>query len=232
MNCLEFRRHVLTDPQSLPAEAWVHRDNCEQCVRFHEETGTLDEDIHHALSVTPPDGLAERIVNRKSRGRSRTGVWLALAASLAVLGIAVFQLARQPGASLREAVVAHIEHDQAIVQRATGAVEHLTVHRVLKAIEADSNDSFQQVTFAANCLIDGQPVAHLVIRDANREYTLILIPWRHLQKAVRIDNDGWHGIITPHQAGSLAVVTTADADPAGLERIAERFGDSITQRDA
>jgi len=235
MNCLDFRRHVLADPYNLTEEAKRHREACATCGRFYADTLVLDGDIRRALKVDPPEGLAARfLLNqslRKARSQPRRWYYPGIAASVvAILVFASLRFFTGP-AALDRAVVSHIEKELGMVQRMTGPVRQPTIDDVLNEINVNAKTPLRHVVFAANCIIEGELVAHLVVEDANRQYTVILIPHRALDQPVRIEQQRWRGVIKPNGAGTLAVLTNA-AEPNMVEvnRIVREFDQAIVKR--
>lgn len=89
MNCLEFRRTVLSDPRRPGAEAETHAAQCAGCREFLALTLAEEARLGRALRIEAPEGLQDRILARAGATRTRVR-WLALAASVvAAAGIAL-----------------------------------------------------------------------------------------------------------------------------------------------
>ena len=89
MNCSEFRRAALIDPQRLPAAAREHIQACAGC--REELCGWLRQDaaLLQAARSTRPDSLAERLVLAHWLQRRRRRFAVAFAAGLATVGVGV-----------------------------------------------------------------------------------------------------------------------------------------------
>ena len=120
MNCLEFRRAALIDPQHPGHEALEHEASCPSCAHFYRELRMQEEALYEAMNVPVPDGLADRVLLRQTRGwRERLFPRFAapaLAASLALaaaVGLGwIFQSAALTPEMLAAGIVAHVEEEQ------------------------------------------------------------------------------------------------------------------------
>jgi hypothetical protein len=233
VNCLEFRREILADPYDLSAEARAHRDRCSTCERFYTETRDTDRNIHQAMKIDLPEGLTARILLKQSLKKNRVSrarwSWLAAPASNVAAAIFGDYFSTRPP-PLDKLLVSHIEGELGMVQRMSGPVRQPTIHEVLNQIHLGARQPLRHVVFAANCVIEGELVAHLVVQDGTGRYTVILIPHRALDKTEQVEQRQWHGVIKPDPAGTLAVISNAD-DPGDriANRIASEFGASLVR---
>lgn len=242
MNCLEFRRRVLTEPASPGADAIAHRQNCSACRQFDQQIRDLDRGVSEAFNVDVPEGLAARVLlNRSLNDRKRLSAQfrrVGIAASiLIIVSIALFQQPWTTTQRFDQAVLAHIENEVDVVRDMTqpGAppIEESMVRKVLQQVQADSRNPLTNVVFAENCIIDGKLIAHFVVEDANTQYTVILVPWQDLDQEISIASEQWRGVIMPHETGSLAVIANAgQRDADSVNRIINRYRQSITRQDA
>ena len=60
MDGLEFRRRLGAEPHSRAAELLAHRDRCAACAAAWERAQAFERELHAALEVSVPEGLAER----------------------------------------------------------------------------------------------------------------------------------------------------------------------------
>ncbi len=67
MNCLEFRRRCITEPNGLGPDCAAHRQQCLACARFAKRMTEFEDRLRGALAVDVPAGLAERITRRVDR---------------------------------------------------------------------------------------------------------------------------------------------------------------------
>ena len=229
MQCLEFRQLKLTDPYVNDQDANEHRDVCTACRAFEREIQNLDATTKEALSVDVPEGFAAKILLNQAlqpqQRRPTRSSWLGMAASffaLAIGSVAYLQLSRAP---IEVSVLEHIEHEQVITDR---KLEAAHIQQVMYSVDAESSALPGEIIYASNCIIDGELVAHLVVRDKDQELTLVLIPHNQITGAIAIQTGDWHGVIQPHATGSLAIL--ARSELADIEGAAAQYGRAIRKR--
>lgn len=231
MNCIEFRQLKLADPNAFSEEVTQHRSSCSTCAGFEREIQNLDDSVRIALTVAVPEGFAAKVLLNQSRQshprRPTRWYWLSMAASF-FMAIFVFQLSTAE--SLDEEIITHLDHEAHQVHGKFGDIGSVEVRKVLYAVGGDIDDSLGKVTYASKCYMDEQLVAHFVVENDGKPYTLIVIP-RESKRQYSFRSEHWHGVITPHATGSLAVITSAQAESTpDLLRIAKHYSDSIKQR--
>ncbi len=219
MNCLEFRRIRLSDPYTNSPELNSHKSECETCRKFDEDNLQFDKNLYQALKVNVPDGLAAKVLlNQALQPETRMPPrwsWMSIAASFLLAGIFILYQVSIP-ASIDAALVEHIKEEQHIVFARSTLLEDAQIKQVLNSINLNMDGSFGKVTFAANCLIDGEMVGHFVVEQGDASYTLFVVPGENGGELVEFESDDWHGIISPHRSGSsLAVISN---NPAGGDK--------------
>ncbi|MEO2176240.1 MAG: DUF3379 family protein [bacterium] len=233
MYCLEFRQIKLSDPYTPDPAMDQHRDGCDFCSQFEQEISTLDANIHKALSVEVSEGLAARILlnqslQKVSRMPTRR-LWLSMAASFFLVTFMVYQFLL-PGraVAIEEQLLAHINHQpHDFYGEEHTPIENDQLQRVLKAINAEGE--IDNVVYAAVCPLDGEQAAHLVIKNGEDQYTVMLIPEYSPGNVFEVNNDIWRGYISPHPAGAIAVLADASHSNAvsKLRTISERYHGSF-----
>lgn len=210
MNCLEFRRLKLADPSVETPELGAHASTCSACRRFEIELRSMDEDIHKVAEIDVPQGMAGRILlNQSLKVRARTvtrrWVWAGLAASVMVAGfIGMAALIPSSETAFGGELISHVEMPHSSPDVNQLASTHL--QRVLHSVDAESADLPGEVIYATNCLIDGEMVAHLMVRQGNDEFVVILVRHEYVTTRALFQQDGWRGVIEPHEVGNLAVM--------------------------
>ncbi|MBL4679525.1 MAG: DUF3379 family protein [Pseudomonadales bacterium] len=211
MNCLEFRQLKLCDPNTEDAEANRHRDVCIACTQFEQEISGLDKSIHQALSVAVPEGLAARILLNRSlkqpQRKPTRWLWLSMAASFFAIVSVSYQFYQDT--PLAEPVLAHINHKPHEFYGAEHrAIGNEQLQSVLDRFGIETN--IENVVYAAVCPVDGDEVAHIVIKDGKDQYTVMLLPQYSPTKTYDIDDGMWRGYISPHPAGAIAVIADSN----------------------
>ncbi|MGH8204636.1 MAG: DUF3379 family protein, partial [Steroidobacteraceae bacterium] len=148
----------------------------------------------------------------------------AIAASL-VAGVAVslLLLVSVPRESVARAVIGHVVHEPGAMQ-ATAPMPVAEVGKVLEPHGLRLRVGVGDVTYATNCPFDGHVVPHLVVRTAGGPITVLMLKHREIGKRMRIDEQGFEGVVLPAPKGSIAIV---GQDVADLEGVAERVFNAV-----
>lgn len=231
MNCLEFRHLKLADPNAYSEQVNKHKSDCSTCAAFEREIHALDESLLTALTVAIPEGFAAKVLLNQSLQshprRPTRWYWMSMAASF-FMAVFVFQMT--PADSLDDDIVKHLDHEAHQVHGKSGDISSAEVRTVLYAIGGDIDDSLGKVTYASKCYMNEQLVAHFVVENGGEPYTLIVIP-AETRRELSFQSGRWHGVIMPHPTGSLAIVTSAQAESTpGLSGLAKHYGEFIKRR--
>lgn len=243
MNCLEFRKQILAAPRSLTAAMIAHRGECTQCVAFAAGVDKLESALKEAVLVDPPEGLANRILLRRSLADALPAVvparrrFLALAASVAVAttGLGAFLFWRRgeqedgqeegsDGGLARE-LVAHLlmKHPPGL-GTATQLVSETEVTGLLKRASFASRTSLGRVENAWPCEFRYQPIAHLVLPGAAGPVTALVLPFAVAPRPHHFAGPNLSGVIAPCAHGTLALLAESDTD---LDALAARLQRAI-----
>lgn len=214
MNCLEFRRRLLSDPFDHDDSLDQHESACAACAGFAR--GLRAEEIRlRALlqDVAPPAGMAERIqlaVRDERRETQRRRVWYAAAASV-LMAVSVSMVSLWTGAlerggqTLAQSVVNHIE-DEATHLREAHPVSLQRVRYVFDRFGAELTEDIGPVHFAAECLMRHRTGVHLVLPGKMGPVTAFFMPGEMTDETLPVDSERFTGRILPTAWGSVAVV--------------------------
>jgi hypothetical protein len=215
MNCLEFRRAALADPHHPGHEALEHEASCPSCAYFYRELRMQEEALYEAMNVPVPDGLADRVLLRQTRGWRKRFLPRfaapALAASLvlaASLGL-VWQF--KPDAltpeMLAAGIVAHVEEEQ----KALLVEQRVPLARLVTVVKRSGGELGEppgETSYVDHCPLPGGGTGeHLVFNTPHGKLTLILMPGKRITHPVRLDRDGLTVSLMPAGDGSLALVS-------------------------
>ena len=177
-----------------------------------------------------PEIDSENVVGIKSTTKPRrhgtAPVWLAMAASLAlvaIVGVRMFGGATEYD-SLAEEILAHLDHEPYALRVTDEAVSDARLTRIVPANLATLDHSAGLITYAQNCKIKGKVSPHLVIQGKNGPVTVILMPEVRVLNAETIDGENINGVILPVGDGSIAIIGEKDED---LEPIQNSIIDSV-----
>lgn len=229
MNCLEFRRRMLSDPMQQDGELREHEATCSECGPFARRLRADELRLRAILTdVAVPDGLAERVrlaarfERRAERRRfgwyaAAAGVLLVVGASLVSLWTTALERGQQ---TLAQAVINHIE-DESSHLRAAGPVPMARVKWVFRRFGAELAGDIGQVNFAAECLMRRRNGVHLVMPGRMGPVTAFFMPGEMTEHTIAVRSERFVGHIVPTSWGSIAVVGEQGESLQGLgERLA------------
>jgi Protein of unknown function (DUF3379) len=217
MTCLEFRRRVGAEPFSADAEVASHRRDCPACTRHQDELRAMDGLIERALKLDPPP---KRMNTGAGPQRRAYAIAAGLVAGIA-LGIVLLVVA--PRVSIAREVIGHVLHEPGTMGLAT-PLAAADLAGVLDPDGVQLRPGAGEVTFAARCLFDGHVVPHLVVRTEAGPVTVLMLRHRNVAKPLRIDEQGYQGVVLGAPRGAIAVVGQGVAD---LETVAQKVVDAV-----
>ncbi|TAH41404.1 MAG: DUF3379 family protein [Gammaproteobacteria bacterium] len=183
MNCLEFRRHLGSEPGSQRKEFIAHREACPGCSAAQLRADAFESRLLNALRVQAPTNLADRILLAQTtemrsgdRYRRRRFAMLTLAAAASIL-IAVVAVNRydQPVPPLSAMV---IEHLQEHVVHADDLAASLPPERVMEAF-AERGVKLGSVPagvdYVHKCPAGPYRTVHMVMPEAEGPITVVYV---------------------------------------------------------
>lgn len=183
MNCLEFRRHLGSEPGSQRKEFVAHREACPGCSAAQLRADAFESRLLHALQVAAPANLADRILLAQttqlrrgdlSRRRRFAAFTLAAAASILIAVVAVNRSV-QPVPPLSAMV---IEHLQEHVVHADDLVDSLPPERVMEAF-AERGVKLASVPagvdYVHKCPAGPYRTVHMVMPEAEGPVTVVYV---------------------------------------------------------
>ena len=198
MNCLEFRRWVLTAPRRITAGQQAHLECCARCAEFAQSVAHDEAAIEQAMLVPVPEGLAERVLLRHGiRGPSRwstlaltASLPFALAASLLVaVGVAFYSheaprqsdeivSAQLPGANQHAvAAISYVLDHEPRLLKENRARDPQVMRAALSELGLSLPANLGSVRYLGNGVLpDGSRGEHIVLQTPYGHVTLILMP--------------------------------------------------------
>lgn len=183
MNCLEFRRHLGSEPGSQRREFVAHREACPGCAAAQLRADAFESRLLDAMQVAVPANLAERILlaqttqtRREDRNRNRRFATLALAAAASIL-IAVVAVNRsvRPVPPLSALVIEHLEEH---VVHASDREDSLSPERVREAF-AERGVQLASVPagidYVHKCPAGPYRTVHMVMPEAEGPVTVVYV---------------------------------------------------------
>jgi len=227
MNCLEFRRRCIADPDSREVSFLEHRLKCPPCARLWQRMRAFQRRLSQALEVAPPEDLVERILLRQSldpasRRRHHMRTWLALAASvLLVVGVSAGLLFQTRPAPLDQVVTDYVAaRGQPVARGREVSLDQL--NDLLAEFRMTADPARGSVLLAERCRIRQRRGAYLVLGSEAGPVEVVLMPAESLEKRISIRTAGRSGVIVPCPKGSMAIVARDDAPIEVIERRVRR----------
>ncbi|MDE1461983.1 DUF3379 family protein [Spartinivicinus poritis] len=228
MNCLEFRRVVLEEPQQLSPALAEHKQQCKECLRYYTQLQEQEALLMEALAVPVPDDLAAKIMLQCSfdqtsdqevteteptivplKSKSKTFRQFiggfAVAASV-MMGVVFWQAhLNSEQQQLTEMFVQHMEHEA----HSLVLEEPIPVGRVgftLNNVGIKAMAELANVTYAANCVIEDKMVAHLVVKTDKGPVTVLLMPHKQFGDEFAEEAKQWQVALNNMKQGSVAFI--------------------------
>jgi hypothetical protein len=214
MNCMEFRRMLLTDPAVSDPDFAEHRRSCPDCGDAVERSAHFERRLREAVNVDVPENLASRILLKHSfQPHPKRSWWraprvYAMAASvLLAVGLASMTLTSQmEQRGLSEEFVALVNGAPGALT-ASDPVSDSEVSETLQAAGLDLAGRIGDITFAGRCLVRGKISGHIVVQGETAPVTVFLIKEQLVTARAAIRSDHYSGVVIPEGTGTIAIVS-------------------------
>lgn len=247
MNCMDFRRVSLEDPQGLPDSAAQHMVQCASCDGYYRQLLQQERLLERALNVEVPEDLVAQTMLRhgfeqrggtpkalestqKPQAITREKVvhwrkWLAGAAVAASVVLVSFGINLQQPDSMAVAgmLASHVEEEAHTLQL-TKPVSQGRLANTFNNVDIQQLAHLGDVTFAGNCLVDGKWAAHLVVQTEQGPVTVLLMPNSQLRDIDQIDGAGGRVQTVTLDGGTMALIGSANGE---LDQVRERVVSSV-----
>jgi Protein of unknown function (DUF3379) len=220
MNCLDFRRLKLADPNRLPADARAHASACASCAEFTRAQDDFEGQLGEAVRVPLDASLGARVLLRQQlkhanyrRVFARAAVVVLACAVL--LGVGMRMLA--PDAALFDVSAAHVAREpkafMADERRSNAELDAALAYsgaKLVRPIEAN-------ISYIHNCPVPGGLGKHIIMRTGAGTITLLTMPNKKVYfRKVKL-KDGYVVALLPCKHGSVALVARSEGELAALE---------------
>lgn len=231
MNCIEFRRTLLTDPAAVDPEFTAHRRGCSECTDAIERSAHFERRLREAVNIDVPENLTSRILLKQSfeahgeRPWWRTRRVYALAASL-LLAVALVSLGL--GAQLEQRRLSKefvaLVNGAPYAMAASKPVSSSEISAALEPAGLDIQGPIGDVTYAGRCLVRGKLSGHIVIQGDTAPVTVFLISEQLVADRTTINSDLYSGIVLAQGSGTIAIVSVPGES---LEKVEARVRSAI-----
>lgn len=220
MDCLEFRRRLGAEPHARDPQMLSHREDCPSCAAAWDKAQRFERDLHAALDVPLPQGLAERVLLAQATGEHqrhvrRRHVALSLAASLLIaLGGGGLLWRQAQARALPALAVAHMPGEIDALQL-TRPLAPNAVAVAFAARHAPLRGPLpQDTTYVHDCDVGPYHTVHLVSRPDGQPVVVLYVPEKQAAGRRDFQRNGWLGREVPLEHGTLVMLTNrADRGP-------------------
>lgn len=233
MNCFEFRRLILADPRRRTEERQAHLARCGRCAALAAEVEGVETALHDAAAVPVPEGLAERVLLRRTMSRSaRAGMWALAASVIVAVGVGAYFYAG-PGVQGEDQVVAAavlgerhpavaainyvVDHESRLLRETpvldTAVVRQALAHLGLKLPKTVA------MRYLGKCPVPGGIGEHVVLETEFGHVTLILVPNQPIAPRVIVADRKLTALAAPVRTGGYILVTDSIDKVKQAERL-------------
>ncbi len=236
MNCLEFRRVRMADPDLQTPESSEHLRECADCRHFLSEMDEFDTKLQSAAEIPIPGNLATRIKLRQAfqqseRPQRSPSFWRYAVAASFVITVAAggafsykvyndVSVARE----FRVAALDYLDHQLPLLTL-KDSVGRAKVARLVSSFGGQITGDVSNVQLAELCAVGDRPAAHLIVPGDKGPVSLIYTTEAKVWGTATITDDVYQGIHVPTRSGSMAVFGEPDES---LDQIVEQIGKSIS----
>jgi Protein of unknown function (DUF3379) len=222
MDCSNFRRLKLAEPQSANAEQIKHENLCPPCAVFARKIDAFERKLHDVAAVVVPDGFAEQIllgVDKTGKARRLHRPYLAMAATIAVAVLASLTFYLLPDRNaVANAFAAHVaSHPDEL--NARNSIEPARFTAALSEYGAVVDGSVGEVTYLKLCPILGVKAMHIVVQTEHGTATLILLPGTQASTAQPLVREGFSVTVMPLRQGSMGILTDSPERSTKVESL-------------
>ncbi|MFT5571163.1 MAG: hypothetical protein ACI9FR_000071 [Cryomorphaceae bacterium] len=222
MNCLDFKRLALSEPNSREISFIEHSKDCPECLKYVGSVQKMDSELNSSLQVQMPKDLVARLqltqeMQQEATSHPNNMRGYAVAASFAVaLFIAGFMVSNQFGSN------SNIDRDyQALL---SGVVEHMNeqpITPVWDSARANRNANallasydvglrikpMDNLQFSKICPMGVYRGLHASLETADGQVTFAFIKGKPVDGLFDVGYEGYVSRVKPVRGGNLIIVS-------------------------
>lgn len=229
IDCLEFRRLSLIEPNSQASDFLRHTEDCPSCLRFVQSVQEMDQSLQSSTHVVASDALKARLKlaqGIRQRPRESQPQWLrpaALAAALAVVALGVgtvISLQQLPSEPMLASTIA----DQSTqAEMFSGVLHHVGHHPEQAAWEAQNANAIvntlladydqrlrfnflENLTFGEICPMGDYIGLHATLETSNGPVTIAYFKGYMLDRAEDFTQSNYVARVKPVSGGSMVIM--------------------------
>ncbi len=228
MNCLDFKRLALSDPDSVEPSFVLHSKDCPDCLKYVSGVRKMDSDLSSSVDVKMPESLMARLelnqVLQEEADQNSSDSSLrryAIAASFAaVLFISGFMVSNYYGPSntigqdyeaLLSGVLEHM-NEQPLTPVWDSARANESVNAHLANYDGEMKMKFlENLQFARICPMGKYRGLHASLETPNGQVTFAYIKGDNVDDLVDASYEGYVTRIKPLRGGNLVIVSRTNS---------------------
>jgi len=222
MNCFEFKKLALSDPDSRDHAFVQHSAECPDCLKYVGSIRKMDADLGASLDVAMPSDLVARLqlnteisIDEERSGGMRR---YAMAASFALaLFVAGFMASNQFGSNPNEVhndylallsgVVEHM-HEEAVTPVWSADRANQNVNTLLASYDGNMKMKFMEnLQFSKICPMGQYKGLHATIETEEGQVTFAYIKGDSVGDLYNASYDGYMSRVKPVRGGNLVIVS-------------------------
>ncbi|MEZ5462783.1 DUF3379 family protein [Dokdonella sp.] len=229
MNCLEFRRHLGSEPASRLDAFVAHRESCPNCAAASARADALEIRLRRAINLTVPGNLADRILlaqttekrqvaRNRSRARGFGALILAAAASVVVALIALPGRQQSPP-ELSNLVVEHLHHHDVGSAETGNPVGKDAVIDAFAARGVVLSAVPQGINYVHLCPAGPYRTVHMVMPEPSGAVSVFYVVDPPSRERADFEKDGMRGREVPIGNGALVMLASDSRDFDAIETV-------------
>lgn len=229
MNCLEFRRHLGSEPASSLVAFVAHRETCLPCAAASLRADALELRLRKAIDVPVPVNLADRILlaqtteNRhvlRSRRRVRGfGALIVAAAASIVVALIALPGSQQSVPELSSLVIEHLHEHEVGPAETRSQVADQTVMDAFAARGVALTAVPEGVNYVHLCPAGPYKTVHMVMPERSGAVSVVYVADPPSRARIDFDKDGMRGREVPLGNGALVMLAREDRDFDAIETV-------------
>ncbi len=139
----------------------------------------------------------------------------AMAASLMIVAVSITlwqapaELKQLNGSDMVAHILDHIAEDPTLMTEIKRPTTEADVQALFATVGASLNQPIERMSYAGECLVEGQKGLHIVIQDEQGPVTVIVMPGQQIKAMQSFAASGYHGELLPVKGGVVAIVANS-----------------------
>ena len=180
-----------------------------------QSAATVD-DNEAVVSDDNKDKKADKVVLFWNAERAISWAGLsAMAASLMIVAVSITlwqapdTLKQVNGPDMVAHILEHIEEEPALMSTLKLPKTEADTQALFATVGASLQQPINQMSYAGECVVQGQKGLHIVIQDAQGPVTVIVMPGQQIDAMQAFEASGYHGELLPVKGGVVAIVANS-----------------------